>query len=180
MSRVKPIQLYRRPLFVLLLLGMVWALGSANVLAAGGQDTEHHVGEITPKALLEGFPVFAKEYTDFEVDAAAQTQLPLLAQQTAEGQSLLVLFGTWCHDSQREVPRLLKLLNAAEADMSKVRLVAVNYEKEDPQGIAKAHKLRYTPTIILLKDDKELGRIVERPKQSLAQDLVALSGQFQG
>ena len=37
------------------------------------------------------------------------------------GISVKILFGTWCHDSQREIPRFLRLLE----DIKKVALMAL-------------------------------------------------------
>ena len=85
------------------------------------------------------------------------------------------MFGTWCHDSQREVPRLLKTFDLSGLEVPKLTLVAVDRKKTDPLGLAKQYGLRYTPTFILLNDGKELGRVIERPKTGLTQDLKALA-----
>jgi thioredoxin 1 len=82
-----------------------------------------------------------------------------------------VLFGTWCHDSQREVPRLLKLLDSSKVALASLKLVAVGYDKRDPEGIAARYQLKYSPTIIVLTAGEELGRLVEKPKASIASDL---------
>lgn len=130
------------------------------------------VGNISPQLLLAHYPVFSANYNSYspseeEIDAVA----------ALSGYSLLVLFGTWCHDSEREVPRLLKTIDAAGLDNIDIQLMAVDRNKRDPQGIALRHKLRYTPTFIVLKDDKELGRVIERPKITVSQDLQAIATQ---
>ena len=91
-----------------------------------------------------------------------------------EGLSVLVLFGTWCHDSERDVPRLLKLLEQSQVKIKELKLVGVNYNKQDPEGLHRDFDLRYTSTIILLDGDRELGRIVERPNVSIGEDLAAM------
>lgn len=89
----------------------------------------------------------------------------------------MVFLGTWCHDSKREVPRFLKLLNAAKVQLDSLRLVAVGYDKLDPNGLAKQYDVRYTPTIIVSDGEKELVRMIEKPKQSIAADLT-IQGQI--
>jgi thiol-disulfide isomerase/thioredoxin len=126
-------------------------------------------GEISAAQLLAEYPSFLAQYESYE-----PSDEEVAAVASLEGKTLLVLFGTWCHDSQREVPRLLKTLAASGRDTSDVTLIAVDRSKKDPDGIAVAHALKYTPTIILLDGDKEVGRVVERPQQTLLQDLQLL------
>jgi thiol-disulfide isomerase/thioredoxin len=130
---------------------------------------EDHVGAIAPAELLANYPEFQQEY-----DAYQPSQLQLNQIQGLAGTEITALFGTWCHDSEREVPRLLKLLEIAEVEVNKLTLYAVDRNKQDPDGYAEKYGLRFTPTIIV-SDDKgqELGRIIEKPKTDIASDLAA-------
>jgi hypothetical protein len=87
--------------------------------------------------------------------------------------SLLVLFGTWCHDSEREVPRLLKLLDLSDVELESLSLHGVNYNKQEPNNLHRQYDLKYSPTIILLQGEDELGRIVEKPILSIGEDLAS-------
>ncbi len=128
------------------------------------------LGEVSAEQLLAQYPAFQDEYQSYQ-----PSEKELAAVASLQDDSLVVLFGTWCHDSQREVPRLLKTFDLSGLDVPKLTLVAVDTKKNDPQGLAKKYALKYTPTFVLLKGDKELGRVVERPKTSLTQDLQSLS-----
>ncbi|KKL85355.1 hypothetical protein LCGC14_1955590, partial [marine sediment metagenome] len=92
--------------------------------------------------------------------------------QKLEGKELIVLFGTWCHDSEREVPKLIKLIDASKVELASIEYVAVGYNKQDDAGIAEAHDLQYTPTFIVKQNGKELIRVIEKPTGTLAQDLT--------
>lgn len=124
-------------------------------------------GELAVKTLIADYPKFNQEYLEY---APSKDELALIKKLT--GKEVLVLFGTWCHDSQREVPRLLKLLDTAKVELAQLRLVAVGYDKRDPDGIAQQHDLRFTPTIIVLEGGTELSRMIEKPESSLASDLA--------
>ena len=128
------------------------------------------IGEISAEQLLAQYPAFQAEYKAYQ---PSQEELAAVAELQKD--TLVVLFGTWCHDSQREVPRLLKTFDLSGLEVPKLTLVAVDRKKSDPQGLAKQYGLRYTPTFILLNDGKELGRVIERPKTGLTQDLKALA-----
>ncbi len=127
-----------------------------------------HTGDIDQQQLLSRYPAFASQFQSFQPTAVDKAQMASIKESI----QIVVLFGTWCHDSQREVPRLLKLLQGSEN--IQLKLFAVNTQKSDTQGVARQHQLRYTPTFIVIKNGQEIGRIVEKPTQSLAQDLVTI------
>ena len=85
-----------------------------------------------------------------------------------------ILFGIWCHDSEREVPRMLKLLAASGLKKESISLIALDIRKSEPEGRAKALDVRFTPTFIFSRAGMELGRIVERPESSLRGDVATL------
>ncbi len=136
-------------------------------LAISSWAEEPFIGQMDTHTLLEKYDDFSEEYEDF--DASDED---LLLMQNLQGKSIVVLFGTWCHDSQREVPRLLKLLAKANVDLAELKLVAVDYSKEDDMGIAKEFELKYTPTFIVLDGDKEIARVIEKPEGTLASALT--------
>ena len=91
---------------------------------------------------------------------------------------LLVFMGTWCSDSQREVPALMKILEEAGFPAEQLKTVGVydkgpNY-KTSPNGEHWGLKITNVPTIIFLKDGKEVNRIVESPVESLEKDMARI------
>ncbi|XQF94166.1 hypothetical protein ACOBV9_23095 (plasmid) [Pseudoalteromonas espejiana] len=73
-------------------------------------------GEISTQALLSDYDKFNEQYKAF-----TPTEQDIALMQKLEGKELIVLFGTWCHDSQREVPKLIKLLDES------AKLVSIDY-----------------------------------------------------
>ena len=69
----------------------------------------------------------------------------------------------------------MKTFDLSGLDVPKLTLVAVDTNKMDPQGLASKYALKYTPTFVLLDGEKEVGRVIERPKTSLGEDLHALT-----
>ena len=132
-------------------------------------DSGPYSGEITANQLLNDYQVFNASYQAYQPSAEDLAAIKLL-----QGKSIMVLFGTWCHDSDREVPKLLKLLDLSDVNLAKLSLHGVNYNKQEPTNLHKQFDMLYTPTIILLDGKQELGRIVEKPQISLAADLAAI------
>ncbi len=82
--------------------------------------------------------------------------------------------GSWCEDSQREVPAFFKILDEIDYESDSVRLIMVSEDKEEPTDLVKDKQITNVPTFIFTKDGKELGRIVEYPLESLEKDMVKI------
>ena len=125
------------------------------------------LGDIQIQNLFTEYPLFKFRYDNYEV--TEQVNLFDL-----EDISVVIMFGTWCHDSKREVPRMLRILDSAGVGTEQISLIGVDINKTEPKGREKLYNLRNTPTLILLKNGKEVGRIIERPNVSLEADLINL------
>ncbi len=74
-----------------------------------------------------------------------------------------VFMGSWCEDSQREYPRLMKILDEAKFPHARLVTYAVNESKKSFYSEEIGKDIRFVPTIIFYKGGKEVGRIVESP-----------------
>lgn len=141
---------------------------TATVLAEGKRDEQLLLlGDVSAETILS-HPAF-EPYGRENFPAADIAALQELDTKAVE---LVLLFGSWCHDSQREVPRLLALLEQLPA--LSVRAVGVDTRKREPVGLTQAFDLKYTPTLVVLRDGVEVGRIVETPKVNWARDIANL------
>ena len=132
------------------------------------EKSEPFTGVISASQLITEYPQFRSAYEQYQPSSTE-----IAAVKTLSGKSVLVFFGTWCHDSEREVPRLLKLLDLSGVELKNLSLHGLNYNKQEPTNLYRQFNLRYSPTIILLQGEDELGRIVEKPTASLGQDLAS-------
>ena len=146
---------------------MVLLLVTPTSLEATADRYQYPLGDISQAELLERHEVFKRNYDAYEVTAGIDG-LPADLK-------VKILFGTWCHDSEREVPRMLKLLAASGVKEESISLISLDIRKEEPEGRAKALDVRFTPTFIFFSGDIELGRIIERPTVSLRDDVVAIA-----
>lgn len=117
-------------------------------------------------------PEFAEwyntEYFAYEPDEFLIEQIKL----NIDSFSIDIFMGTWCSDSRREVPRFIKILDQAEFDRSKLRIINVDREKKSPNKETKDLNIELVPTFIVKKDNQELGRIIEFPIVTLESDLL--------
>lgn len=92
--------------------------------------------------------------------------------------SIEIFMGTWCGDSRREVPGLYALLDYIRFPKEKIKLVfldnADSAYKESPGHEEKGRYILRVPTVIASRQGKEIGRVIEHPKQSWAEDITAI------
>jgi len=83
--------------------------------------------------------------------------------------------GTWCHDSKRVIPRLYKILEAANFDFDRnAKMVGITRGKKTPDNLQEGYNIKHTPTIIFYKNGKEIGRFVEHARQTLEKDILKI------
>jgi thioredoxin 1 len=153
----------------ILMIFVCFGLFACQATPTQGEPSGDLLGWVSAQQLLQVDQTFAENYQNYQ-----PSENELAAVKMLKGKSLTVLFGAWCHDSQREVPRLLKVLDMAQSQLHELKLVAVNHNKQEPSGLARSLELRYTPTFVLFDGDTELGRIIEKPLVSLTEDLSNL------
>lgn len=164
-------------------LTLVCVIGCALVTSAARREpnppTEERpilVGRIT-KADLQKAPFaawFDSQYSAYEPKAQDLASL----QGALQGVTVEAYLGTWCGDSRRQIPKLLKLLELVGVDEKRISLVALSDRslefKQAPGNPEAKRRVHRTPTIVFLRAEVEIGRIVETPATSLEGDLLAI------
>lgn len=134
------------------------------------------LGKCSRKALeMEPFAAwFQSNYMNYTVDTATCKFIePLLKQKR-----IRIFMGTWCGDSRREVPRILKMLDCCNFPADQLEIIMVSNldgsYKQSPLHEEAGRNIVRVPTIIVEESSREKGRIVESPVISLEKDLLAI------
>ena len=110
-----------------------------------------------------------KEFYKTDVEKIKKLQ-PLL-----EDKKVKLYMGTWCEDSQREVPGMIKILEESGYPVADLNIIALDENKFTPEGLEKKDEVFYVPTLIFFdKDNQEMNRIVEFPIESLEADMLKI------
>lgn len=126
-------------------------------------------GIISIEALQMGYPIFGVKRNYQPADNSIQ-QFNALEQAT----HIEAYFGTWCHDSQRELPDLITFYHSLDNPKVKLTLIALDRRKTDSAGLAAKAGVQFTPTIIVSQNGQELGRIIERSDGPIDQELLSI------
>jgi thiol-disulfide isomerase/thioredoxin len=128
------------------------------------------LGERPYDDILYFFPEWREAQDTAVVDPAVVQKLAAIEEPL----EVLLFLGTWCSDSRNGVPPFMKTLAEAENPNVRIRIFGVDREKRDPNGLAEAYRIERVPTFMILRGGQELGRMVETPAVTFAEDLLRL------
>ena len=142
-----------------------FTLGGQNMRIEDHKGKIQLVGVITREALLE--PPFNEWFSAVYQDYQPQKKILRNFKRKLRNYEIQAFFSTWCGDSRREVPRLLKILDKIHFPKERLHLVCLQQTpplyKQSPNHEEWGQRIHHVPTIILRKGGKEMGRIIERP-----------------
>ena len=107
------------------------------------------------------------EYEDYVVNDS----LVKLISKKLRKYDITIVFGSWCSDSEQQVPRFYKILDHAKFKDSHLKIIAVNRSKNTVDVKIDDLNIERVPTFIMYKKGEEIGRIIETPIDTLEEDL---------
>ncbi len=132
------------------------------------------VGEIS-RAQLENNATFNEWFSsNFENYLLNSSAMSTLNSIPTEDLSFKIIMGTWCSDSQRDVPRFARILEALDISESAIDYYALDADKLSPEKIEETYQVNHVPTFIIYKNGVELNRIVEMSIRTLEEDLAVI------
>ncbi|MBW3670421.1 MAG: peptidylprolyl isomerase [Acidobacteria bacterium] len=131
------------------------------------------IGKITPERTLSAIPEYRERMESYEPD---ETVISMMAPLVSSEDRIEVFLGTWCEDSQREMPRFYKIMEQLEQqDVTiPIQYVAVDRSKQEPSDLIGDRAVQLVPTFIVYRGDTEIGRVVEKPQSLLEDDLLMI------
>src|SRR5689334_22139473 len=88
-----------------------------------------------------------------------QNALQLL-RANRDSVSILAFGGTWCGDTKFILPKFFVLADAAGLSPDRVTLLGVDRSKKTIQHLSETFGITNVPTLIVMKNGKEVGRVV--------------------
>ncbi len=152
----------------LLFIAVFLMLGSAAPVLA--QEEPVLTGPIMISDLLDLPNWFGQEYMEYQPERQYLDRIP----EFLEDVDVVCVLGTWCSDSRREVPRMIRIFQSKNLPPEKLQLIGVDREKRSPNGEAAQYNVERVPTFIFIRSGKEIGRIVETPLASLEKDMLGI------
>ncbi|MFZ1454370.1 MAG: thioredoxin family protein [Ferruginibacter sp.] len=150
------------------LLFTIATTGFAQAQYEATQDLPNHPNVKIVRGLINKFQIqndtafkwYGPNQGGYKADTAT-----LNAFERAKGKYQIVVFGgTWCEDTQFILPKFFKLQEQTGFPDESITMFGVNRAKTSLGSITKAFNIINVPTFIVMKDGKEVGRVVEYGK----------------
>lgn len=141
-------------------------------IADTSQQSDLLVGEYSRHMLQTG--TFGKQFLE-EYRAYAPCGETMRSMENSIYRcSIVIVLGTWCDDSQEQVPRFYKMLDQLDYETAYVKNICLDREKHVVEPDITHMNIERVPTFIFYDGDREIGRIVETPEYSLEKDTYLL------
>jgi thiol-disulfide isomerase/thioredoxin len=134
-----------------------------EILKDEKHPNEHILRGIINKYVVqndESYKWYRQSQTNWKPDTAT-----LNAFEKAKGKVQFVVFGgTWCEDTQAVLPKFFLIQEMSGIQDTSITFFGVNRAKKTLGSISDAFNIVNVPTIIVMKEGKEIGRVVEYGK----------------
>jgi thiol-disulfide isomerase/thioredoxin len=157
----------RKKLFLAVISTLIISQLTAQTPYVSSKDEKHPEvtilnGQIS-KYILQNDP----QYTWYisNQNAYKPSDAVLAAMEAGKDKFQFLIFGgTWCEDTQFILPKFFKLQEQAGVADKNISFFGVNRAKQTLGNMSTVFKVTNVPTIIVMKDGKEVGRVVEYGK----------------
>ncbi|HOI95299.1 MAG TPA: thioredoxin domain-containing protein [Syntrophobacter fumaroxidans] len=128
------------------------------------------VGKTTKEDVYRACPAMKMNADVYYLNEDAIRQLKGVKDKV----EVIAVLGTWSAESQQQAGRFFRILDETRNAGISVAIYAVDEDMSDETGIAERYRVDTLPTIIFLRNGKELGRIIEAPKTTLEAETLAI------
>ena len=119
--------------------------------------------------VIKGFLSRQELATDTSFGWFARNQEGYVPEQNAlqalranrDSVNIIAFGGTWCDDTKYILPKFFVLADAAGLSQDRITIVGVDHNKKTLQHLSEAFGITHVPTIIVMRNGREVGRVIE-------------------
>ena len=164
----------KRLFFTVLLMIMTAGIVSSQTPYTSSKDEKHPeltvLKGIISKYALQNDSTFNNWYNSNQSIYDPPKDIVNAMEAAKEKFQFVIFGGTWCEDTQFILPRFFKLQEQSGFPDQRISFFGVNRAKQTLGNLAAAFNITNVPTIIVMKDGKEVGRVVEYGKSGKWED----------
>ncbi len=123
---------------------------------------------------LRNFPEITESYNKEYENYETYTEFLNQYRDSLLKFDIIIVMGTWCSDSRREVPRFYKIMDELSIPEDNITLICVDRSKKAGNIDLEDYYVELVPTFIFMKGNIEVGRIIEAPSETLESDIGQL------
>lgn len=149
---------------VVFFAGISFSQAQYEIVKDEKHPDEVYLRGIINKYLVQNDTAYGKWYNSSMSYYTPDTATLSAFEKAKKGVQFIIFGGTWCEDTQFVLPKFFKLQEMSGVPDNTITFFAVNRAKKSLAAIADAFNIVNVPTIIVMKDGKEAGRVVEYGK----------------
>lgn len=152
-----------------ILLSLMFVIGvnaqtTYEVLADSSHNNEKMLKGLITKEKISNEPAYMWYGESQRIYSNPDTAMVNALSRNSNKIYFIIFGGTWCEDTHYVLPKFFKIQEASGFPESRITLFAVDRNKKTTGSIAQAMGITNVPTIIVMENGKEKGRIVEYGK----------------
>ncbi|MFS8082307.1 MAG: thioredoxin family protein [Ginsengibacter sp.] len=147
-----------------MLVSGVCAQTTYEVLADSAQNNEKMLKGIITKENISTEPLFMWYGESQRIYSNPDTSAVNALRKNKNKIYFIIFGGTWCEDTHYVLPKFFKIQEASGFPENRIAMFAVDRYKKTTGSIAQAMGVINVPTIIVMENGKEKGRVVEYGK----------------
>lgn len=128
------------------------------------------IGPVDLERVLALKPTYKKAAEAYNPDTNAVAVLKGVKVET----EIRVYFGTWCHICKKLIPPFIGTIDRVGNPNLVVEYFGVDEDLTEPPDEIDKHAVRATPTVIVLRNGREIGRIEEEASGTVESDLLEI------
>lgn len=128
------------------------------------------IGEVSRSEMDRRQPAYARRAAAYQPDSAVVAAFAGITEPL----EIVAFFGTWCSTCKHDLPGLMATLDRAGNERIRIVYVGVDENVTAPEDWVARCGVHTTPTVVMVANGREVGRVEEEPRTTLEADLAAL------
>lgn len=150
--------------FLIIIMNQSNAQSHFEILSDSAHENTKMLRGIITKSDIDHDPLFSWYAESQRIYSAPDTAAVNAFEKNKDKIYFIIFGGTWCEDTHFILPKFYKIQEASGFPEDRITVFAVDRNKHALGSVAEAFHITNTPTIIVMKNGKESGRLVEYGK----------------
>ena len=171
--------MFRRIIFIFVFIVSIYNVGEAQIATYNHADREENKNMVVGKTTLyelsqntEFWNEYLSHYASFSTDKEKLDEIySILNNDTI---CIVAVIGTWCDDTKEQFPIFQKIFDHLKLDHINIEYIGVNRDKLAGETDISSLGIILVPTFIFYYDDRERGRIVEMPEETMEEHILKI------
>lgn len=159
--------------YTCIVIALLFACKSNHTFTTKKEGSDIILNGFVERKYLNNPKLFPWFYYGYQAYQPKDSIISILKEDSSK-LSFLIFAGSWCGDTQKELPAFYKVADKMGLKDEQIQLVMVDRNKQTSFMKTSVLGVKPVPCIIIYKNGKEIGRFLELSKISMEEDLLQI------